>query len=360
MREQLASLLSQPQVRWLSTVPAEARVELPEVQLAAAMSLAPAETPKQPQECSQRTPQPQHLRDQPKGHSVRQQQELEEPSPPHMDWSRSQGEEDAMHNSRRAEPQDETAAGVRAMPPTNAVRGRRRTGQAAEVEEALMPSPTDEDPPAARNGRPTTSGMSAGATAATADGPVAPLPGESAPMKAEARVPHPADLLALQVPSQWILEAAAATSRDQAEGTAGSVAQWELQPSGKEEGGDEPPLGGLWKGADETGQQGEHTRPCGANQSAKERKATSATHPDELKLGTNPAAVATTQRQEEARREAGAEKLPERGSPVEVQQTLHQEEAGREAGAKKLPERGSPVEVQQMLHQEETGREAGT
>jgi hypothetical protein len=85
---------------------------------------------------------------------------------------------------------------------------------------------------------------------------VAPLPGEPAPMKAEAGVPHPADLLALQVPSQWILEAAAATSRDQAQGTAGSVAQCELQPSRKEEGGDEPPLGGLWKGADETGQQG--------------------------------------------------------------------------------------------------------
>jgi hypothetical protein len=298
------------------------------------MSLAPAETPKQPQECSQRTQQPQHQRDQPKGHSVRQQQKLEEPSPPHMDGSRSQGKEDAMHNSRRAEPQDETAAGVRAMPPTNAVRGRRRTGQAAEVAEALIPSPTGEDPPAARNGRPTTSGMSAGATAATADkdGPVAPLLGEPAPMKAEARVPHLADLLALQVPSRWILEAAAVTSRDQAQGTAGSVAQCELQPSGKEERGDEPPLGGLWKGTDETGQQGGHTRPCGANQSAPERKATSAAHPDELKLGTNLAAVATTQRQEEARREAGAEKLPERGSPVGVQQSLHQEETGRVAG----------------------------
>jgi hypothetical protein len=263
MREQLASLLAQPQVRWLSTVPAKARVEPPEAQLAAAMSLAPAEMPKQPQECNQRTPQPQHLRDQPKGHSVRQQQELEEPPPPHMDQSHSQGEEDAMHNSRRAETQDETAARVRAMPPTDAVRGRRRSGQAAEVAEALMPSPTGEDPPAARNRRPTTSGMSAGATAATADGPVAPLPGEPAPMKAEARVPHPADLLALQIPSEWILEAAAATSRDQAQGTAGLVAQCELQPSGKEEGGDEPPLRGLWKGADETGQQGEHTRPCG-------------------------------------------------------------------------------------------------
>jgi hypothetical protein len=160
-------------------------------------------------------------------------------------------------------------------------------------------------------------------------------------VKAEARVPHPADLLALQVPSQWILEAAAATSRDQAQGTAGLVAQYEQQPSGKEEGGDEPPLGGLWKGADETGQQGEHTRPCGANKSAPERKATSAAHPDELKPGTNPAAVATTQRQEEARREAGAEQLPERESPVEVQQTLHQEETGREAGAENFPGRGT-------------------
>jgi hypothetical protein len=143
-----------------------------------------------------------------------------------MDWSRSQGEEDVMHNSRRAEPQDETAAGVWAMPPTNAVRGRRRTGQAAEVAEALIPLPTGEDPPAARNGRPTTSGMLAGATAATADkdGPVALLSGVPAPMKAEARMPHTADLLALQVLSQWILEAAAATSRDQAQGTAGSMA----------------------------------------------------------------------------------------------------------------------------------------
>jgi hypothetical protein len=101
------------------------------------------------------------------------------------------------------------------------------------------------------------------------------------------------------------------------------VAQCELQPSRKEEGGDEPPLGGLWKGTDETGQQGGRTRPCGANQSAPERKATSAAHPDELKPGTNPVAVATTQCQEEARREAGAKKLPERGSPVEVQQMLH-------------------------------------
>ncbi len=109
---------------------------------------------------------------------------------------------DAMHDSRRAMPTDEMAAGMRATPPTNAARGRRRTGQAAEVAEALMPSSTGEDSPAARYGRLTTSGMSAGVTAATADGPVVPLPGEPAPMKAEARAPHPADLLALQVPSQ--------------------------------------------------------------------------------------------------------------------------------------------------------------
>jgi hypothetical protein len=129
--------------------------------------------------------------------------------------------------------------------------------------------------------------MSAGATAATADkdGPVAPLPGEPAPMKAEARVPHPADLLALPVPSQWIREAAEATSRDQAPRTAGSAAQCELQLSGNEKSGDEPPLGGLWEGTHETGQQGGHTRPCGANQSAPERKAASAAHPDELKPG---------------------------------------------------------------------------
>ena len=118
-----------------------ARTTSRETQLAAAMSLAPAEMTKQPQECGQRTPQPQHLRDQPKGHSVRQQRELCEPSPSNVDWPRSQGEEDAMHNSRRAEPQDETAAEVQPTPPTNAVRGRRRTGQAAEVAEALIPSP---------------------------------------------------------------------------------------------------------------------------------------------------------------------------------------------------------------------------
>ena len=54
-------------------------------------------------------------------------------------------------------------------PLTNAVRGRRRTGQAAEVAEALIPSPTSKDPPTARNGRPTASRMLTGATAATAD-----------------------------------------------------------------------------------------------------------------------------------------------------------------------------------------------
>ncbi|MFN9979730.1 MAG: hypothetical protein ACK53Y_07445, partial [bacterium] len=121
--------------------------------------------------------------------------------------------------------------------------------------EALFPSPTDEDPPAARYGRRTTSGMSAGATAAT--------------------------------------------SRDKALGATGSGARSELQP-GREKGSrGEPPVGGLWKGADETGQQEKHTRSCGAKGSAPERKATSAAHPD-VPPG-NPAAVATTQRQKEAR-----------------------------------------------------------
>ncbi len=69
--------------------------------------------------------------------------------------------------------------------------------------------------------------------------------------------------------------------------------------------------------------------------------------------------MATTQRQKEARREAGAEQLPEQGSTVEVQLKLHQEETSRKAGAEQLPERGSPAEVQLKLHQEETGREAG-
>jgi hypothetical protein len=64
--------------------------------------------------------------------------------------------EDAMHDSQRAMPSDETAARVRAVPPTNAARGCRRSGHAAEVAEALMPSPTGEDPPAARYRRLTT------------------------------------------------------------------------------------------------------------------------------------------------------------------------------------------------------------
>jgi hypothetical protein len=140
---------------------------------------------------------------------------------------------------------------------------------------------------------------------------VAPLSGEPAPMKAEAREPNPADLLALQVPSKWILEAAAATSRDQAQGTAGSVAQCELQSGNKE-----------------------------------------------LPERGSPVEVQQALHQEEAAREAGDEELPERGSLVEVQQALHQEEAAREAGDEELPERGSPVEVQRTLHQEETGREA--
>jgi hypothetical protein len=105
--------------------------------------------------------------------------------------------EDAMHNSQRATPPEETADGMRAMPSTNAAKGHRRSGQVAEVAEALMPSPTDEDPPAARYGRLMMSGMSAGATAATADGPMVPLPGEPMPMEAETRVPHPAELMAL-------------------------------------------------------------------------------------------------------------------------------------------------------------------
>jgi hypothetical protein len=51
--KQLASLAAQPLMRWLYTVPAEMQ------------------------------------QDQPKGHSARQQQELEEPSPPYVDWSRT-------------------------------------------------------------------------------------------------------------------------------------------------------------------------------------------------------------------------------------------------------------------------------
>ena len=104
--------------------------------------------------------------------------------------------------------------------------------------------------PAARIGRLTMSGMSAGGTAATTDGPVAPLPEEPMLTRAEVQAPHPAELLLLQVPSQWILEAGAATSRDQAQGATGSVAQYELQPGKREGSGDGPPLDGLWRGAD--------------------------------------------------------------------------------------------------------------
>jgi hypothetical protein len=95
--------------------------------------------------------------------------------------------EEAMRNSRRSERQNETAEGMRAMPLTDAARGRRRSGQVAGVAEAMMPLPTDMDPPAARYGRLSMSGMSAGATAATTDGPVAPLPGEPVPIRAEVR-----------------------------------------------------------------------------------------------------------------------------------------------------------------------------
>jgi hypothetical protein len=59
------------------------------------------------------------------------------------DWSSSCGEEDTAYISEQAVPTARTYACV-------------------EVAEALMPSPTKKDPPTARNGRPTASGMSAG------------------------------------------------------------------------------------------------------------------------------------------------------------------------------------------------------
>ena len=108
------------------------------------------------------------------------------------------------------------------------------------------------------------------------DGPVAPLPGEPMPIMAEVRAPRPAELLELQVPSQWILGVGAATSRDQAQGATGSVAQYELQPG-------------------------------------------------------KTAAVASTQGQKEACEKAVAEQLPEQGGPVEVQLKLCQEESWAEA-----------------------------
>ena len=78
------------------------------------------------------------------------------------DWSRGCGVEDTEYISGQAVPTARTYACV-------------------EVAEALIPSPMKKDPPTARNGRPTASGMSAGATAATADedGSAAPLSGET-------------------------------------------------------------------------------------------------------------------------------------------------------------------------------------
>jgi hypothetical protein len=44
--------------------------------------------------------------------------------------------EDEMHDGQRAMPPGETAARMRAMPSMNAARGRRRSGQVAEVADA--------------------------------------------------------------------------------------------------------------------------------------------------------------------------------------------------------------------------------
>jgi hypothetical protein len=236
------------------------------------------------------------------------------PMPDCMDWSRGYGAEGAECIPEQAGPPAGAYACIR-------VPEEQKTGQQARVAgikeqlTSLLAQPQEKwlsTAPAARIGRLTTSGMSAGATATT--------------------------------------------SRDQAQGATGSGARYELQPSREKGSRGEPPLGGLWKGADETGQQEEHTRSCAASESAPECGATSAAHPD-VPPG-NPAAVATTQRQKEAREKAATERLPERGSPVEAQQALPQEEAAREAGEEGLPEWGSPVEAQLKLCQEESWAEA--
>ena len=236
------------------------------------------------------------------------------PMPDCMDWSRGYGAEGAECIPEQAGPPAGAYACIR-------VPEEQKTGQQARVAgikeqlTSLLAQPQEKwlsTAPAARIGRLTTSGMSAGATATT--------------------------------------------SRDQAQGATGSGARYELQPSREKGSRGEPPLGGLWKGADETGQQEEHTRSCAASESVPGCGATSAAHPD-VPPG-NPAAVATTQRQKEARSKAATEQLPERGSPVEVQQALPQEEAAREAGEEGLPEWGSPVEAQLKLCQEESWAEA--
>ena len=236
------------------------------------------------------------------------------PMPDCMDWSRGYGAEGAECIPEQAGPPAGAYACIR-------VPEEQKTGQQARVAgikeqlTSLLAQPQEKwlsTAPAARIGRLTTSGMSAGATAAT--------------------------------------------SRDQAQGATGSGARYELQPSREKGSRGEPPLGGLWKGADETGQQEEHTRSCAASESAPECGATSAAHPD-VPPG-NPAAVATTQRQKEAREKAAAEQLPERGSPVGVQRALPQEGAASEAGAEQLLEQGGPVEVQLKLCQEGNWAEA--
>jgi hypothetical protein len=58
------------------------------------------------------------------------------------------------------------------------------------------------------------------------------LPGDQAPIKAEAQVPNPPNLLALWIQREWTLEAAAARSRTQAPGTADPVTKCRPQLSG--------------------------------------------------------------------------------------------------------------------------------
>ncbi len=110
------------------------------------------------------------------------------PMPDCMDWSRGYGAEGAECIPEQAGPPAGAYACIR-------VPEEQKTGQQARVAgikeqlTSLLAQPQEKwlsTAPAARNGRLTMSGMSAGGTAATTDGPVAPLPGGPVPIRAEA------------------------------------------------------------------------------------------------------------------------------------------------------------------------------
>jgi hypothetical protein len=267
--------------------------------------------------------------------------EDDRPMPDCVNWSHGYGAEDTECIPEQAEPPARICASI-------GVPAEQKTGQQARVAgireqlTSLLAQPKEEwlsTAPAARNGRLTMSGISAGGTAAATDWLKAPLPEEPMPIMAEVRAPRPAELLELQVQSQWILGVGAATSRDQAQGATGSVAQYELQPGktaavastqGQKEAGEE--------------QLPERGSPVGVHRALPQEEAGEERLPER----GSPVGVQRALPQEEA----GEERLPERGSPVGVQWALPQEGAAREAGAEQLPEQGGPVEVQLKLCQE--------